>query len=111
MDFMFQLAPEEYKFLRFQFRILKKGQPSKYLPYAFTKQGVAMQHILALDDAKLAAMIWLKMEKIWRKTWTKRVRDFTREAFYSAVLFILFLILFRIFILAGTVEPLTAARA
>ena len=41
-DFMFQLAPEEYKSLRFQFGILKKGQHSKYLPYAFTEQGVAM---------------------------------------------------------------------
>jgi len=50
-DFMFQLAPEEYKTLRFQFGILKKGQHSKYLPYAFTEQGVAMQHIRALDDA------------------------------------------------------------
>ena len=41
-DFMFQLTPEEYKSLRFQFGILKKGQHSKYLPYAFTEQGVAM---------------------------------------------------------------------
>ena len=41
-NFMFQLAPEEYKSLRFQFGILKKGQHSKYLPYAFTEQGVAM---------------------------------------------------------------------
>ena len=41
-DFMFQLAPEEYKSLRFQFGILKKGHHSKYLPYAFTEQGVAM---------------------------------------------------------------------
>lgn len=41
-DFMFQLAPEEYKSLRFRFGILKKGQHSKYLPYAFTEQGVSM---------------------------------------------------------------------
>jgi hypothetical protein len=41
-DFMFQLTPEEYKSLRFQFGILNKGQHSKYLPYAFTEQGVAM---------------------------------------------------------------------
>jgi hypothetical protein len=41
-DFMFQLTPEEYKSLRFQFGILEKGQHSKYLPYAFTEQGVAM---------------------------------------------------------------------
>lgn len=41
-DFMFQLTPEEYKSLRFRFGILKKGQHSKYLSYAFTEQGVAM---------------------------------------------------------------------
>ena len=41
-DFMFQLKKEEYESLRFQFGILKKGQHSKYLPYAFTEQGVAM---------------------------------------------------------------------
>lgn len=41
-DFMFQLKKEEYESLRFQFGILKKGRHSKYLPYAFTEQGVAM---------------------------------------------------------------------
>jgi len=41
-DFMFQLTEEEYKSLRFHFGILEKGQHSKYLPYAFTEQGVAM---------------------------------------------------------------------
>jgi hypothetical protein len=41
-DFMFQLSLEEYKSLRFQIGILEKGQHSKYLPNAFTEQGVAM---------------------------------------------------------------------
>jgi hypothetical protein len=41
-DFMFQLTPEEYKALRFHFGILEKGRHSKYLPYAFMEQGVAM---------------------------------------------------------------------
>ncbi|MDY6789683.1 MAG: ORF6N domain-containing protein [Thermodesulfobacteriota bacterium] len=53
-DFMFQLAPEEHKFLRFRFGILKKGRHSKYFPYAFTEHSVVMQHIHALEDAKLA---------------------------------------------------------
>ena len=39
---MFQLTPEEYESLRFHFGILKRGRHSKYLPYAFTEQGVAM---------------------------------------------------------------------
>lgn len=42
-DFMFQLTKEEVKeFLRSQIVTLKRGQHFKYLPYAFTEQGVAM---------------------------------------------------------------------
>jgi hypothetical protein len=41
-DFMFQLTQSEYRSLRFQFGILKKGRHSKYLPYAFTQEGVSM---------------------------------------------------------------------
>lgn len=42
-DFMFQLLKEEYvELLRCQFGTLKRGQHSKYLPYAFTENGVAM---------------------------------------------------------------------
>ncbi len=48
-DFMFQLSRDEVKSLRSQFVTLenkevssKKGKHTKYLPYAFTEQGVAM---------------------------------------------------------------------
>ena len=41
-DFMFELSKEEYDALRSQFGTLKRGEHSKYLPYAFTEQGVAM---------------------------------------------------------------------
>jgi hypothetical protein len=43
-DFMFQLSAAESESLRSQFVTLKKrrGQHRKYLPYAFTEQGVAM---------------------------------------------------------------------
>lgn len=46
-DFMFQLGEEEYTestALRSQFVTLKKGRGThrKYLPYAFTEQGIAM---------------------------------------------------------------------
>ena len=43
-DFMFQLSKEEVDFLRSHIVTLKRGrgQHSKYLPYAFTEQGVAM---------------------------------------------------------------------
>ncbi len=41
-DFMFQLTKKEYQSLRSQTVILKRGQHTKYLPFAFTEQGVAM---------------------------------------------------------------------
>jgi len=41
-DFMIQLSKEEYDSLRRHFGTLKRGAHSKYLPYAFTEQGVAM---------------------------------------------------------------------
>ena len=43
-DFMFELSRKEYNFLRSQNVTLEtgRGKYSKYLPYAFTEQGVAM---------------------------------------------------------------------
>jgi hypothetical protein len=42
-DFMFQLSQEEAESLRFQFETSKKGRGGRrYLPYAFTQEGVAM---------------------------------------------------------------------
>ncbi len=41
-DFMFELTQKEYQSLRSQNVILKRGQHSKYPPFAFSEQGVAM---------------------------------------------------------------------
>lgn len=41
-DFMFQLNQEEFVFLRSQIVISKKQGGRRYLPYAFTEQGIAM---------------------------------------------------------------------
>jgi len=41
-DFMFELSREEGEALRCQFGTLKRGEHSKYLPFVFTEQGVAM---------------------------------------------------------------------
>ncbi len=53
-DFMFQLTPEEWESLRFQIGILEpgRGKHTKYLPHAFTEQGLAMlSGILNSDTA------------------------------------------------------------
>jgi len=41
-DFMFELTKEEYQALRSQIATLKRGQHSKYAPFAFTEHGVLM---------------------------------------------------------------------
>lgn len=53
-DFMFELTKDEYDFLRSQIATLEKGRGKhlKYLPFAFTEQGVAMlSGILNSDKA------------------------------------------------------------
>jgi hypothetical protein len=40
--YMFKLTLQEYKSLRSQFATLKRGEHSKYTPYAFTEYGILM---------------------------------------------------------------------
>ena len=42
VDFMLELSDSEFEILRCQFGTLGWGRYSKYLPFAFTEQGVAM---------------------------------------------------------------------
>jgi ORF6N domain len=54
VDFMFELTSDEYNSLRSQFVTLKngRGQHLKYLPFAFTEQGIAMlSSVLKSDKA------------------------------------------------------------
>jgi hypothetical protein len=41
-DFMFQITKDEWHGLRFQFEISKGRGGTRYMPYAFTEQGLAM---------------------------------------------------------------------
>ncbi|MBU0630879.1 MAG: ORF6N domain-containing protein [Candidatus Margulisbacteria bacterium] len=56
-DFMFQLNEEEYNRLRFQSGTLKRGAHSKYLPYVFTEQGVAMLSSVLRSDRAIQVNI------------------------------------------------------
>jgi ORF6N domain len=56
-DFMFELTKEEYDFLRYQFGTLKRGEHSKYLPLAFTEQGVAMLSSVLNSDRAIEVNI------------------------------------------------------
>ena len=56
-DFMFELTPDEVKSLRCQNGTIKtgRGQHSKYLPFAFTEEGVAM--LSGLLHSKIAIQV------------------------------------------------------
>lgn len=56
-DFMFQLTPKEYESLRFQIGILNRGGHSKYMPYVFSEQGVAMLSSVLTSDRAIAVNI------------------------------------------------------
>lgn len=55
-DFMFQLNEEEWKNLKSQFVISRWGG-SRFLPYAFTEQGVAMLSSVLHSDTAIEANI------------------------------------------------------
>lgn len=56
-DFMFELSQEEYQSLRSQIGTIKRGQHAKYLPYAFTEQGVAMLSSVVSSERAIMANI------------------------------------------------------
>lgn len=58
-EFCFQLSAEENEFIRSQFVTLKggRGKHSKYLPYAFTEQGVAMLSAVLRSDAAVKVSV------------------------------------------------------
>jgi len=71
-DFMFQLTEEECESLRSQFATLEKGrgQHRKYLPYAFTENGVYM--LSTVLKSKVAIEVSIEI----MRTFTK-LREFT----------------------------------
>ena len=71
-DFMFQLTPEEYESLRRQIGILKKGQHSKYLPFAFTEQGIAM--LASVLNSPIAIEVSIQIIRVFT-----RMREFLSE--------------------------------
>jgi hypothetical protein len=71
-DFMFQLTEKEYESLRSQFVTLEtgRGKHRKYMPYAFTENGVYM--LSAVLKSKVAIQVSIEI----MRTFTK-LREFT----------------------------------
>lgn len=64
-DFMFDLSHAEYKALRSQFGTLKRGEHIKYLPMAFTEQGVSM--LSSVLNSKQAIQVNIQIMRIFSR--------------------------------------------
>lgn len=64
-DFMFQLSQEDNDSLRRHFGTLKRGEHSKYLPYVFTEQGVAM--LSSVLNSKKAVQVNIQIMRAFVK--------------------------------------------
>lgn len=58
-DFMFQLTKEEWEALRFQFETSNERGGNRYLPYAFTEQGLAMLSGILRSDKAIEVNIFI----------------------------------------------------
>ncbi|MFH1429351.1 MAG: ORF6N domain-containing protein [Candidatus Margulisiibacteriota bacterium] len=78
-DFMFRLTKDEYEFLRFQIGSLEKGKHSKYLPYAFTEQGIAMLSGILKSERAIEVNIQIMRAFIKLKTLIMPYTDMRRR--------------------------------
>jgi len=85
-DFMFRLTAQEYRSLRFQIGILKRGQHAKYLPHAFTEQGVAMlsgvlrsKRAVQVNIAIMRAFIYLRELALTHKDVALKLTELERR--------------------------------
>lgn len=85
-DFMMELTKKEYDSLRCQIGTLKKGQHTKYLPYAFTEQGIAMlssvlnsERAIQVNIAIMRAFVKLREILLTHKELGRKLEDLERK--------------------------------
>ena len=86
-DFMFQLTPDEFKSLRFQFGTSKKERGGRrYLPLVFTEQGVAMlssvlqsKRAIQVNIAIMRAFVKLKQILATHKDIIQKLNELERK--------------------------------
>ena len=83
-DFMFELTRNEYYSLRSQFVSLEagRGKHSKYLPFAFTEQGVAMlasvlnsEKAIQVSIQIIRAFVFLRQYALTHKDLTDKIKE------------------------------------
>ena len=81
VDFMFQLTFDEWESLRLQFETSKRGG-RRYLPYAFTEQGLAMlsgilnsEKAINVNIAIMRAFVMIRQYALTYKDLTQRLKE------------------------------------
>lgn len=84
-DFLFDLTKLEYDFLRCNFSTLEtkgRGKYAKYLPYAFTEQGVAMlsgilnsEKAIEVNIAIMRAFVFMRQYALNHKDLTEKLQE------------------------------------
>ena len=80
-DFMFQLTREEDAPLRSQFVTLKpgRGRHRKYLPYAFTEQGVAMLSSVLKSERAIQVNVEIMRTFVRLREWMASHKNLARK--------------------------------
>lgn len=82
IDFMFELTGPEYQFLRSQIATLEtkgRGKHTKYLPFAFTEQGIAMLSGVLHSDIAISMNISIMRAFIAIRQFTMQYNDLAEQ--------------------------------
>jgi phage regulator Rha-like protein len=81
-DFMFQLSKSEWEILRLQIETSKGRGGTRYLPFAFTEQGVAMlsgilnsEKAIEVNIAIMRAFVFMRQYALTHKDLTEKLQE------------------------------------
>ena len=81
-DFMFQLTEPEWRSLRFQIETSKGRGGTRYLPYAFTEQGVSMlsgilnsEKAIDVNISIMRAFVFMRQYALTHKDLTEKLQE------------------------------------
>ena len=81
-DFMFRLTKKEWESLRFQIETSKGRGGTRYLPYAFTEQGVAMlsgvlnsDKAIKVNIAIMRVFVFIRQYALTHKDLTEKLKE------------------------------------
>ena len=78
-DFLFELTQVEFNSLRSQFATLKRGKHSKYLPFAFTEQGIAMLSSVLHSEESILVNIAIMRAFVQVRKFMETHKEFARK--------------------------------